>query len=350
MMLRLSGIFLVAVLWELLPRIGIVNHTFLPPLSVVLQEVAHLILTQHLLGHVLATLWRLMVGIVLAVLLAVPLGAVLGYWLPGAAVALNPLFRILGQINPFSLMTVFFLFLGVGEKAKLVVVTWVAFWPLIHHTITGIQTVEPDLIKAARSMGMSRGRLFLNVLLPGTVPAILLGIRSSAVLLLAILVAGEMLGGLAGLGWLLHWAGSYYVYPYATAPIFAVGLCISLVGVGLGVSLRQIEKGLLFWKPSASIWNGKAPDKGKVRVPSRGFPVAVAAAMLGIFLIGSVEISRLRHLNNSFAGEEDIPAITDHSEHMQQEDAERKSGSDSGSDHEKHSVHQNHSGHSPKTD
>ncbi|BBB90767.1 MAG TPA: ABC transporter permease [Methylomusa anaerophila] len=348
-MLRLSGIFLVAVLWEVLPRLGIVSQTFLPPLSVVLREVVHLALTQHLLGHALATLWRVMVGIVLAALLAVPLGALLGYWLPGAAAALNPLFRILGQINPFSLMTVFLLFFGVGEKAKLVVVTWVAVWPLIHHTITGIQAVEPDLLKAARSMGISKSQLFWRVLFPGAAPAVLLGIRSAAVLLLAILVAGEMLGGLAGLGWLLHWASNYYVYPYATAPVFAVGLCISLVGVGLSVALRQIEKGLFFWKPSDSIWDGKAQDQGKVRVPGRSFPVVAAAVMLGILLLGGVEINRLNHLNNSFPGENDIPALTDHSQHRPQENGESTPGKDSGNNQEEHSGHKNHSGHSPKT-
>jgi NitT/TauT family transport system permease protein len=347
-MLRLSGVFLVVVLWELLPRLGIVSQTFFPPLSVVLREVAQLVLTQHLLGHALATLWRVTMGIVLAALLAVPLGALLGYWFPGAAVALNPLFRILGQLNPFSLMTVFLLFLGVGEKAKLVVVTWVAFWPLIHHTLTGIQAVEPDLLKAARSMGISKGQLFWRVLLPGAAPAILLGIRSAAVLLLAILVAGEMLGGLTGLGWLLHWASNYYVYPYATVPVFAVGLCISLVGVGLSFALRQIEKGLFFWKPSDSIWNGKAQDQGKVHVPGRSFAVVASAVMLGILLLGGVEINRLNHLNNSFAGENDIPVLTDHSQHRQQGDMESPTGSDSGNNQEDHSGHQNHSAHSLK--
>lgn len=306
--LRLSGLALIGVLWEVLPRVGLVNPTFFPPLSAVLEEAGNLFGSQHLLGHTVATLWRVVMGIVLAALLAVPAGTILGFWLPGVAAGLNPLFRILAQVNPFSLMTVFLLFFGIGEKAKLVIVTWVAFWPLIHHVTAGTQSMDPDLFKAARGMGVSRLRLFLSVLLPGVAPAILLGIRSSIILLLAILVAGEMLGGLAGLGWLLHWASNYYSSPYATTPVFAVGLCITLIGVGLSATLRRLERDLFFWRPVDSLWGTATASKSTGSRPSRMFAFTVLLATLFLLLTGGVETSRLSKANSGFSEEGDVPS------------------------------------------
>ncbi|WP_052410251.1 ABC transporter permease [Paenibacillus durus] len=345
--LRLSGIALLCILWEVLPRSGLVNPTFFPPLSAVLQEIAALLRDQHLLGHTIATLWRVVAGIVLAALLAVPAGAILGYWLPSLAAGLNPLFRILAQVNPFSLMTVFLLFFGIGEKAKLIIVAWVAFWPLLHHVIGGVQNIDADLLKAARSMGTSPSRLFLQIILPGAAPSILLGVRTSIILLLAILVAGEMLGGLAGLGWLLHWSSNYYSSPYATTPIFAVGLCISLIGVALSAVLRKLERDLFFWKPLESAWSA-APAPRKLRGrPNRIFAVTVLSAMLLILVAGGASTSRLSRTNGSFSGEGDVPSpsASDHSGHMSHEHSSPAAGHSGHSGHTSPSASPVQSGH-----
>ncbi|MNC10149.1 putative aliphatic sulfonates transport permease protein SsuC [compost metagenome] len=306
--LRMSGIALICFLWELVPRSGLVNPMFFPPLSAVLQEIAALLRDQHLFGHTVASLWRLMAGILLASLLAVPSGAILGYWLPGLTAGLNPLFRMLAQINPFSLMTVFLLFFGIGEKAKLIIVIWVAFWPLLHHVVNGVQNLDEDLLKAARSMGTPPGRLILQVILPGAAPSIFLGIRTTVVLLLAILVAGEMLGGLAGLGWLLHWSGNYYSSPYATTPVFAVGLCISLIGVALSAGLRKLERELLFWKPFESVWNATVPPLRRRSRPTRALAVTVTSAVVVLLIAGGVSTRHLSKTNGSFSGEGDVPS------------------------------------------
>ncbi|MBW4082980.1 ABC transporter permease [Paenibacillus sp. S150] len=306
--LRVSGIAAVCILWELVPRSGLANPAFFPPLSAVLQELAALVRNQHLFGHTVATLWRVTAGILLAALLAVPSGAFLGYWKPGLAAGLNPLFRILTQVNPFSLMTVFLLFFGIGEKAKLIIVTWVAFWPLLNHVVSGVQNLDADMLKAARGMGTPPGRLLLRVLLPGAAPSVFLGIRTSVVLLLAILVAGEMLGGMAGLGWLLHWSGNYYSSPYATTPIFAVGLCISLIGVALSAILRRLERDLFFWKPLEPVWDTAAPPQRRRRRTTRAFPVAVMSAVLVLLIAGGASTSHLSKTRGSFSGEGDVPS------------------------------------------
>jgi NitT/TauT family transport system permease protein len=310
-LLRAAPLLCLAALWEALPRLGFADPMFLPPLSVVVAEIALFIAENQLLSHALVTLWRVLNGVTVASILAIPLGALLAYRFPAAERAFNPLFRVLGQVNPFSLMIVFLLFFGIGERAKLAMVSWAAFWPILHYTVSGVKAADPDLIKATRSMGVSGWQLFWLALLPEAARHILLGVRTAAVLLLSILIAGEMLGGLAGLGWLLHWAGSYYVYPYATAPVFAVGLCISLVGVGLGLTLRSMEQKIFFWRPRQSLWTGKTDSRDKVKQPSAAFYVAIIAVLLGIMLLGSLQADRLVHLNNSFADEwDEVPPET----------------------------------------
>lgn len=348
--LRMSGIVTLAVLWELLPSAGLVNKAFLPPLSKVLDEAWRLILTQHLLGHTLATLWRITTGVVITGLLAIPAGIILGYWLPGLADKLNPLFRILAQVNPFSLLTVFLLFLGVGEGAKVVVVIWASFWPMIGHTIEGMRTIDPDLLKTADSMGISKIKMFGGVLLPAALPAILLGLRSSILVLFFILVAGEMLGGGAGLGWLIHWASNYYQYPYAALSVYAVGLSISLLAVAISAFLRLVERDLLFWKEPASLWGTASAAQPSRRAASRYFKAAALTATLLVLFLGGLETGKMNKAMNTIGGEGGVSPVEspgaaeqspagDHTEGHSPNQPPDLTPSNSG-----HSNHSNHSG------
>src|SRR5690606_41759918 len=71
-----------------------------------------------------------------------------------------------------ALMPLFILFLGIGEASKISLLVYACTWPILLNTITGVQTVDPLLIKSARTMGLKPHQLFRKVILPASVPTI----------------------------------------------------------------------------------------------------------------------------------------------------------------------------------
>ncbi len=287
-LLRSSGLVIFFLLWEFAPRLGWVDTQFVPPFSTVFHTIHHLWLDGSLITHLVVSLWRALLGLLIAVIIALPLGFLLGGWLTGLAQTLNPLFRLLGQVNPFSLMPVFILFFGIGEGAKLAIVAWVCLWPVLFHTITGVQTIDPLLLKSALAMGISRPDLFTKVLLPGAAPTIFVGLRLGAGLAFFMLIAAEMLGASAGLGWLLHNAGAVFQIPR----IYAAGFFIILMRIVVNRVLLYLEKGIFIWKESSPVFMA-GTDTGKVSKLTRRELALATVILVGILFYGGIEVEKV---------------------------------------------------------
>ena len=235
-------------LWETLPRTGVVKQTFIAPPTIVASTIWELLTGGVLLEHIVVSLQRALSGFLLATLVAVPLGFLVGGWFRTVQRILTPLLRLLSEVNPFSLFPVFILLFGIGEVSKTVIIFWVCQWPILFHTITGVKSVDPLLIKAARSMGCDRRTLFCRVLLPGASPGIFTGMKMSAATSFFMLIAAEMIGASSGLGWLVWNAQVNYQIP----KLFAATVVISLLGLGINALFIRLEGKVLAWKASVS--------------------------------------------------------------------------------------------------
>ncbi|ENV32547.1 ABC transporter permease [Acinetobacter gerneri] len=233
-------------LWEVLPRIGIVSPAFLPPLSVVLDAAWQLYQNGQLAIHFFASLKRSIIGFVLALMIAIPLGLVIG-WYKLAAEVINPLLELFRNTTALALMPLFILFLGIGEVSKISLLVYACTWPILLNTITGVQTVDPLLIKSARTMGLKPYQLFKKVILPASVPTIFVGIRLAGAISILALVAVEMFGSKAGLGYLII----YSQYSFEIPQMFVGILVITLVGLSFNYILLGIEKYFTAWKKSS---------------------------------------------------------------------------------------------------
>lgn len=293
--LRFSGILSVLLLWEIAPRLGWVDSQFLPPLSVVLATIRRLSQEGTLSMHLGVSLWRIIASLLVAALIAVPSGLALGGWLTCLARRLEPLLRILGQVNPFSLMPVFMLFFGLGEKAKVAVLVWVCVWPILHNTVAGVRSIDPVLTKSALVMGISRRDFLVRVLLPGAAHSTFVGIRTATGLAFFTLIAAEMIGASAGLGWFMHNAASLYQVPR----IYAAGLFIVTLGVAINRGLLFLERGIFAWEENRSI-AGSDPEPGRTRVIGGKELAALAALVAGIFIFGSHEVAMVNAREASF--------------------------------------------------
>jgi NitT/TauT family transport system permease protein len=239
-----SGIIAFFLLWEVLPRIGVVDGQFIPPLSVVLGALWKLAADGMLFIHIAASLQRTFIGLALAIAFGVPFGFLLGGVYPALSRQLRPLLRLLGQINGFSLFPIFILFFGIGESAKVSIIFWSSVWPVLFTTIAGIQQIDPSYIKSARSMGAGRFIIFNKVILPGAAPVIFTGIRTGATHAFLMLMAAEVIGASAGLGWLIHNSAMNNIIPR----LFAGVIAIAVLGALITYLIDFLETNLLDWK------------------------------------------------------------------------------------------------------
>jgi NitT/TauT family transport system permease protein len=232
--------------WEIAPRVGLLDRTFLPPLSEVLLDGARLIGNGQLLVHIEASLARALVGLSVAILVGIPLGLLIG-WYARLADVLTPILELFRNTAPLALLPVFILFLGIGEASKVALVVYSCLWPVLLNTISGVHGVDPLLIKAARGMGLSPRRLFFKVILPASVPTIFVGIRLAGAFSLVVLIAAEMIGAKSGLGYLIIYAQ----YNFQLQDMYVGILTITAIGLLLNRGLRALELHFTSWKPPA---------------------------------------------------------------------------------------------------
>jgi NitT/TauT family transport system permease protein len=240
---NLAAIFIFFIVWELAPRLGLVDSTFLPPFSDVLVSGWTLILNGQLFNHVIASLSRSLIGYGVALVFAIPLGLLIG-WYRGIADAINPLLEMLRNTAALALLPVFILLLGIGEASKIALVIYACSWPILLNTISGVRTVDPLLIKSARTMGLSPLKLFQKVILPASVPTIFVGVRLAGTFSVLVLVAAEMVGAKAGLGYLIM----YSQYNFQIPQMYVGILTITAVGLGITGILTRIERHFSAWK------------------------------------------------------------------------------------------------------
>ena len=252
--LRWLGVFgqrsllLVALLsvWEAAPRLGLSDQVFLPPFSEVIAAGWQLAQTGELYEDVSASLLRALSGFLISVVLIVPLGLVVG-WYARLGNLLNQFIEICRNTAPLALLPVFILLLGIGELSKITMVVYSCAWPLLLNTIAAVKQVDPLLIKSARTMGATPQQLFRKVILPASLPTIFVGIRLASASAMLVLVASEMVGAKAGLGYLIINSQYSFLIPQMYFGI----LGITVIGLAFNAVLEALERRFMRWKVTA---------------------------------------------------------------------------------------------------
>lgn len=238
-----SGIALLLILWQILPQIGVLDPLFVPPLSKVLQALWQMAENGQLWLHAWASVSRVLPGLALALLVGIPAGLFVATS-RALRETVGPTLEILRNTSALALLPVFTLLLGIGQSSKIAMVFYAAIWPIFLGTMNGVQAVDPLWIKAGRAMGLSRQGLFVRVILPASLPSIFTGVRLASAAALLVLVAAEMVGARAGLGYLVNAAQLDFDIPQMYASIFV----LSVIGGGVNFLLQRVENSLTRWK------------------------------------------------------------------------------------------------------
>ncbi|KIS26703.1 ABC transporter permease [Arthrobacter sp. SPG23] len=246
------AVLLFLALWELGPTYLASPSTrvFLPPLHEVLAAGGKLLETGQLQNHLQASLTRSVSGFSIAVVSAVVLGLLIA-WYGWLSSFLNPLLELFRNTATLALLPVFTLLLGIGEESKITIVAYAAFFPVLLNTIAGVRTVDPLLIRAARSLGLNSFRLFQKVILPSAVPTIFTGIRMAGTSSILVLIAAEMVGAKAGLGYLIVNSQMSFLIPDMYAGI----LTVSILGLAVNILLVGLERHFSRWRTAVGSGN-----------------------------------------------------------------------------------------------
>ncbi|MFJ7070571.1 ABC transporter permease [Streptomyces sp. NPDC101115] len=244
---RSAAVVALLLLWETAPRLGLVDRTFLPPFSEVAQAWWRLAADGQLAGNARASLARSLSGFGIAVSLAVPLGLLIGWYRPVADL-LGPLLEVFRNTAALALLPVFVLLLGIGETSKISIVVYACTWPVLLSTISAVRSVDPTLLRLARSLDLPAVRLFQKVILPASVPAVFTGVRLAGAVSILVLVAAEMIGAKAGLGYLINASQ----YNFAIPQMYAGIITISAIGVVFNQLLVALERRLSSWRVPAN--------------------------------------------------------------------------------------------------
>jgi NitT/TauT family transport system permease protein len=225
---------LIAVWWAV---VAVTESAIFPtPLAVVMGTL-ELARDGTLWEHIGASLMRVGAGFGLAVLLAIPLGLWMG-WVHGAFVTLNPLFQILRPISPIAWIPIAILWFGVGNASPIYLIFIASVFPMIVQTTAGVHTIEKRYLRAAENFGVTRRKLFLQVVFPATLPQIIVGMRVGLGVAWLVVVAAEMIALRSGLGYLIidsRNAGNRYDL------VIAGMIIIGLIGLALDGIMRMLE-------------------------------------------------------------------------------------------------------------
>lgn len=188
--------------------------------------------------HISSSLLRVAAGFLLAAGVAIPLGLWMGR-VDGAYITLNPVFQMLRPISPIAWIPLAILWFGVGNESPVFLIFIASVFPLIVQTAAGVHTIEQRYLRAAENFGVSRSKLYRQVVIPAVLPEIIVGMRISLGVAWLVVVAAEMIALRSGLGYLImdsRNAGNRYDL------VIASMIIIGIIGLLLDGSMRHLEK------------------------------------------------------------------------------------------------------------
>ena len=222
-------------IWEIVAHLGVFPIKLFPPLEQVARAFVTLTLSGVLPLHALETLLRLIAGFGLAGVVGVLVGVLMGRSRRMEDIVL-PLVAVLAPIPGLAYAPLFLLWFGPGEVSAVLLVAFVSVFPVIFNSWTGVKAVKEIWLRSAQALGADDHRIFRHVILPGSLPYILTGLRLGLAQAWRILVAVEMLAAVPwGLGWLIFGAREFL-----NTDIMMAGIAvIALIGLALEKYLFQ---------------------------------------------------------------------------------------------------------------
>ncbi len=232
--------FLIA--WESAVRFGWVNALFLAPPTDVVASLWNLS-SGRLWEDVYVSSLEFVIGFVLSVLFGIPFGLWVG-WNRRAYYAASPFLSGLYATPRIALLPLLIIWVGIGIWSKVLMVFLGAVFPIVMNTIAGVRSADQSLVRVAKIFGASDLHVFRTVILPGSVPFLLTGLRLGVGRGILSVIVAEFYASVRGLGNLISFAGE----TFQTSTAFAGVVIVAFIGFLSSAFLERLESRFDRWR------------------------------------------------------------------------------------------------------
>lgn len=239
------SIFAFLCIWQLVvsfTKAGMVLAGPVETLGAFLGSVISPIGTHTIEGHIAWSLSRVLVGFLLGSLAGTVLGILMG-WFKVISALFRPIFELLRPIPPIAWIPLSIVWFGLGEASKYFLIFYSAFCAVTMNAYSGVRSVDPELMGAARMLGASNRQVFSTIVLPSCIPQIFAGLQIAVGTSWATVVAAEMVRSSEGVGWVIIKGQD----SNSTVQILVGIVAIGIVGYILAVTMRAVEARLCRW-------------------------------------------------------------------------------------------------------
>jgi ABC-type nitrate/sulfonate/bicarbonate transport system permease component len=247
-LLGVVGLVLLLLIWSVVSLLGLVPQYVIPPPYLVALSTYDLFASGEILPHLIFSLQELSLGYCLGASSGVAIGLLMG-WYKRVNYLLEMVVSALYSTPRIALVPLFLIVFGViGIWKTVALVFMMTFFPVLINTLTGVKLCEASYVRVGRALGARGFQLIWDVLIPGSVPSIISGLRLGVGYGLTALVVGDSYGAQAGLGYLLF----LFANAFRTADMVAVIVVFSISGIVLNAMLRRIENHFSAWRPNVA--------------------------------------------------------------------------------------------------
>jgi len=245
--LRVAGPIALLVAWWAASASGALNPAVLASPQQVASAAWQLWQSGQLQSAVGVSVLRAATGLAFGVSAGLVLGVITGFSRLGEELLDSPL-QLLRALPFLSLVPLFMVWFGIGEEARVILIAVATSFPMYVSTAGGVRAVDPKLVEAMRTFGLSRWALVREVVLPAAMPSLLSGLRLSMTLSVIALIAAEEINTTNGIGFLMAQAQTYSRTDILTVCVLLyglLGLCVDLI-------VRGAERLLMPWRPAGA--------------------------------------------------------------------------------------------------
>ncbi len=232
-------------LWQAGSLAGLIPARIIASPATIITTAYGLLASGELLPDLLVSLARALVGLSIGVSLGILLALIAGLSRIGED-AVDPPMQMLRAIPLLGLTPLFILWFGISEVPKITLVALASFFPVYITLFAGIRAVDRKLIEAAQVFGLDRWAVIREVILPGSLPSALVGVRQSLGIAWLSLVVAEQINADHGIGYLIMNARDFL-----RTDVIVVGLAVyAILGLATDAVVRLLERRALRWRPS----------------------------------------------------------------------------------------------------
>ncbi len=243
-----TGIVSFFALWQIGSNAGVVDRFFFSSPVEILTAGAQEIQKARFWEDARISALELAIGSFAAVLLAVPIGIAIG-WYRRVSLTFDPWLNFFNALPRVALVPLVVLWVGLGFEMKTIIVFFGGFFSIVLPTVEGVRTVDRQFLDVARSFRAPERLIFTSLVIPGTLPFIVSGIRLAVGRVLAGVIIAEFYAQTMGLGVMVAKASATLQTDRA---LFGV-LIFTILGLALTEGVGVVERYLQRWRPSLDL-------------------------------------------------------------------------------------------------